>query len=155
MHWEQLAKTGALVGGAVSGFFFGGWSQAMTLLVLMMALDYATGLTVAARGKSPKTEGGGLSSRVGLDGLIRKIMMIVLVAVAHVVDSVLGANIVQTAVVYFFIANEGLSILENAKLMGIDLPGILSNAFEVMKDNSEKTKIPSDSDSSQDDKKEE
>lgn len=138
MRWEEVTKAGAVVCGAIAGFY-GGWSEALTLLCILMIMDYVTGIVCAARGRSLKTESGGLSSKVGFDGLLRKVFMLVLVAVAHVVDKVTGANIFQTAITLFFIANEGISIAENAKLMGVDIPKGFMNALEVMRDKNDHT----------------
>ena len=71
MNWERMTKGLAAVCGAVAGLL-GEWTLMLTVLAALMGLDYLTGLIVAWRGRSPKTEGGGVSSRVGFDGLIRK-----------------------------------------------------------------------------------
>jgi len=132
MRWEDFTKGFAVVCGAIAGFF-GGWNELLTMFCYMMVLDYVTGLIVAVRGKSPKSECGGLSSRAGLDGLFRKVFMLIMVAVANTVDQVTGANIFRTAIVCFFIANEGISIAENAQLMGVKIPAALLKALDFMK----------------------
>lgn len=127
----------AAVGGVGSGIIaalFGGWSQPMVVLLIMIGLDYLTGVLVALVFKrSPHTEGGGLSSSVGLKGLLRKFVMIVIVAAAYQLDRAIGTNYIRDAVAIFFIANEGLSLIENAGLMGIPIPKIILTSIEVLK----------------------
>ena len=131
----------AVVGTAAStviGVLWGGWSQPMTVLCIMMALDYASGVAVALVFKaSPKTESGGMSSLIGLKGLLRKLFLILLVAAAYQVDRMIGANYIRDAVAIAFIANEALSLLENAGLMGIKLPKALITGIEVLKGKAE------------------
>lgn len=79
--WDTIPKWLAAVGGAIAGAF-GGWTVTTTVLVAAMAADYLSGLAVAGMGKSPKTEGGGLSSKVGWNGLLRKGMMMLVVLIA-------------------------------------------------------------------------
>jgi toxin secretion/phage lysis holin len=132
MRWEEFTKTFATVCGAIAGFF-GGWSDLLTLMCLMMLLDYLTGLLVALRGKSPKSECGGISSKAGLDGFLKKVFMFIIVVLANTIDKVTGANIFQTATICFFIANEGISIIENAQLMDVKIPEGLMNAIDFMR----------------------
>lgn len=113
----------------------GGWDIALGVLIAFIALDYITGLLVAGVfKKSEKTEDGKLSSAASLKGLIRKGVMLLIVWVACLLDTLTGADYVRTAVILFFIGNEGLSIIENVGLMGVPLPKFLKNAFEAMKD---------------------
>lgn len=128
----------AAVGGIGSGILatlFGGWSRPMGVLLIMIGLDYLSGVIVALFFKrSPHTEGGGLSSTVGFKGLLRKFGMIFLVAMAYQLDKIIGStNLIRDAVSIFFIANEGLSLIENAGLMGIPIPKILLRGIEVLK----------------------
>ena len=108
----------------------------LTILAAFMVLDYLTGLIVAWRGKSPKTETGGVSSRAGFDGLIRKFMIMIVVLVATLLDAAIGntARVFQTAATMYYIANEGISILENTALMGVRYPAFLSNALETLRE---------------------
>jgi len=121
--------------GSVLANMFGGWDVAMQVLIFFMAADYITGLVVAGVFKrSPKSETGALESRAGLKGLFRKggILLVVLVAVC--LDRLLGAAYVRTAVCFFFIANEGLSILENLGLMGVPMLPFMKKMLEAMRD---------------------
>ena len=113
---------------------FGGWSDCLTVLLILMGIDYVSGLIVAGVfHKSPKTESGTIESRVGLKGLIRKFFVICIVVVAHMIDRLIGTNYVRDAVAIAFCLNEILSILENAGLMGIPLPKVLTKALEVLR----------------------
>ncbi|WP_341481007.1 phage holin family protein [Lawsonibacter faecis] len=123
--------------GSVLANLFGGWDVTLQVLIGCMAVDYATGWVVAAVfKKSPKSEGGALESRAGFKGLVRKVGILALVLVAVWLDKLLGAAYVRVAVCLFFIANEGLSILENLGLMGVPLPPFLKNMLEAMKEKS-------------------
>lgn len=126
----------ALAGaGSVLANLFGGWDVALQVLIFFMAADYLTGIIVAAVfNKSPKSEGGALESRAGFKGLCRKGGILLLVLVAAKLDELTGAAYIRTAVCLFFVANEGLSILENLGFMGVPLPKFLKNMLEAMKD---------------------
>ena len=124
-----LGVTGAAVSGA-----FGGWGSGLTTLVIFMAADYVTGLLVAGVfHASEKTPSGGLESRAGWKGLIRKGCTLLIVLVACRLDLLLGTDFVRDAVVIGFCANEVLSIVENMGLMGVPLPRALVRAIEVLK----------------------
>ena len=113
---------------------FGGWSAALTTLLIFMGIDYATGLVVAGVfHKSPKTATGGLESKAGLKGLIRKFTMLLFVLVGFRLDVAMGITYIRDAVCIGFIANELLSIVENAGLMGIPIPKVITNAIEILK----------------------
>ena len=139
MTWDKITKAAFAVAGAVAGLF-GEWNTMLTIFVAMMALDYLTGLIVAACGKSPKTEGGRLSSKVGFEGIARKAIMMLLVLVATLLDKSLGneAMVFQSSLVFYYIANEGLSILENAALLGVRFPDKLRKALEAMQEREDK-----------------
>ena len=102
-------------------------------LLVAMAIDWITGCMAAAKCKSEKTENGGLSSKAGLRGIGKKLMMLMLVVFAHFGDVALGCNFWRNAFVISFIANEGLSIAENAGKYGVNLPPALANMLEVLK----------------------
>ena len=113
----------------------GGWDGALGLLFLTMGLDLLTGLLCAFHQKSDKTAGGGFLSRSFFQGLNRKVMMLALVMLAAALDSMLGSGgVARLAVIGFYAANEGLSILENAALLGLPLPGVLTEALERVKE---------------------
>lgn len=123
-----------VVGGAIAGLF-GGWASGLTTLVILMAADYITGLLVAGVfHRSEKTPNGGLESRAGWKGLIRKGCVLLAVLVACRLDLMLGTDFVRDAVVIGFSANECLSVTENMGLMGVPLPRALERAVEVLKD---------------------
>ena len=127
----------ACVGAAVASVF-GGWTGAMTTLVLLMLIDYVTGLIVAGVfHASPKSSGGALSSAVGFKGICRKFVILLIVVVACRVDLLLDTSIIRDATCIGFCANELLSITENAGLMGIPLPRKLVDAIEVLRGESD------------------
>lgn len=123
--------------GVVGSFIaslFGGWDTALVTLMIFMAVDYVTGLVVAGVfHKSPKTDGGTLESRAGWKGLCRKGMTLLVVLVACRLDLIMGSNFIRDATIIAFIANETISIIENAGLMGAPIPGVLVKAIEVLK----------------------
>lgn len=113
----------------------GGWDAALAVLIAIMAADYITGLLVAAVWhKSPKTENGGVSSAAGYKGLIKKMAILIFVWVGALLDRVIGADYARTAIIMFYIANEGLSVIENTALMGIPYPAFVGKALEAIKD---------------------
>lgn len=125
---ETICTAFGLVGSFLAALF-GGWDSALTTLLIFMAVDYFTGLIVAAAGKSPK---GKLSSKVGWRGLAKKCIILLLVLVAARLDVVLGTSYVRAGVCIAFLCNEVISILENAGLMGVPLPAALKNAVELL-----------------------
>lgn len=134
---EFICTVCGVVGGGVAAAF-GGWDAAITTLVICMALDYITGLIVAAVfHNSPKTQNGGLESRAGFKGLFRKGMMLAVVLVACRLDIVMGSTFIRDGVIIAFIANEVLSIVENAGLMGVPIPSVITSAIEVLRHRSE------------------
>ncbi len=134
------------VGGVVAALF-GGWTEGMLLLVILMAIDYISGLVVAGVfHRSPKSGGGGLESKAGLKGLIRKIFVLMLVAVAHIIDRYIGTDYVRDAVVIGFGLNEVISILENAGLMGIKLPKVIYKALDVLRNKAGEQEDPAEPD---------
>jgi len=132
--WDKIVKGLAAAMGAVAGFL-GEWGVMLTALAVAMGVDYLSGLIVAWRGVSPKTDGGGLSSKAGFDGLARKGVVILIVLLATVLDRALGGDVAvfQTAAAGYYVANEGLSIMENAALMGVPFPPRVKKALEALK----------------------
>ena len=123
----------ACVGAAIASLL-GGWTGAMTTLVILMFIDYVTGIIVAGVfHASPKSSGGALSSAVGFKGICRKFVIMLIVVVACRVDLLLDTNIIRDATCIGFCANELVSITENAGLMGIPLPRKLVEAIEVLR----------------------
>ena len=115
----------ALVGGLLTSLL-GGWDMALKVLVLFVVLDYATGL-VAAYGEQ------NLNSRVGFRGIAKKILLFVPVAVAYWLDMLLGQEILRSLAIFFYIANEGLSMMENLGRAGVPFPEQIQEALEKKK----------------------
>ena len=109
----------------------------MATLVILMAIDYFSGLIVAGVfNQSAKSTSGGLESKAGWKGLCRKCMTILFVGIAYRIDLALGTTYVQDAVIIGFMANELISIVENAGLMGLPLPAMITKAIEILKNKS-------------------
>ena len=127
--------------GAVGGFVamaFGGWSEALITLIVFMAVDYVTGLAVAGIfKKSKKSENGALESRAGFKGLCRKGVALLIVLVAVRLDIIMHTTYIKDAVIIAFVANESISIIENAGLMGVPVPSIIAKAIDVLRKDSE------------------
>lgn len=120
--------------GALVASLFGGWDTALVTLLIFMAIDYSSGLIVAAVfKKSPKTETGTLESRAGFKGLFRKGMILLIVLIACRLDLVMNTNFIRDAVVIAYIVNESISIIENAGLMGIPVPKAIIKAIDILK----------------------
>lgn len=94
---------------------FGGWDMALSVLVIFITADYLTGIGKAFCNKS-------LSSDIGAKGIIKKVALLVVVAIATQLDRLINTELIRTAVIYFYVANEGLSILENLTAMGVPFP---------------------------------
>ena len=139
---ENVYKALAAVAGAVASFFTG-IPVIMWVLIAMMTLDYATGLITGALGVSSKTEGGHLSSRAAFEGQMRKVMVLLVMILAALLDLAVqsGAgvtfNAVTGATCLWFIASDGVSVLENAAELGIPIPGVIRSALEIMRGNSD------------------
>lgn len=129
MRWDNMIKSISAALGAVGGFLFGQLNGLFYAVIAMMAIDYITGVVVAVLDKK-------LSSEVGFRGLVKKLFILVLIAVAHIIDAqVIGTGAaLMTAVMLFFIANEGISILENAAALGLPIPQKLRDVLEQLRD---------------------
>lgn len=126
-RFDIIYKTGAAILGGITGLFFGESTGLLLALFWMVVIDYVSGL---AAGYTEKT----LSSKIGFKGIIKKVMIFVMVALAHLVDSALGTkNMFRDATIVFYMANELLSIFENAGRMGVPVPERLTQAVEVLK----------------------
>ena len=113
---------------------FGGWSAALTTLIIFMAIDYISGLILAGVfHRSSKSESGALESKAGWKGLCRKGLTLLIVVVASRLDVMLGTTFVKDAVCIAYICNEAISILENAGMMGVPIPKAVKNAIEILK----------------------
>ncbi|MBQ2028075.1 MAG: phage holin family protein [Clostridia bacterium] len=135
---EKVFQCIAAAVGAVVGFFTG-LPPVLLIMLIIMSLDYATGIICGLMGKSRKTEHGGLSSKAALEGLLRKLMLLAIVALAYLLDWAVmaGAGVefaaVSSATCLWFIASEGISVVENAADMGVPIPQIIKNALEIMR----------------------
>ena len=141
MKEKILQALSAAAGAVVS--FFSGLPPLIWVLLAVMSLDYITGIITGIVGKSQKTEHGGLSSSTAFMGLMKKALILIVVLVAALVDRAvtLGAGIefaaVTGATCLWFIASEGLSIVENAATIGVKVPAVLLRVLEVMHDKGE------------------
>lgn len=121
-----------IAGGFIASLF-GGWDAAMTTLILVMAIDYASGLiTAGVFHKSKKTESGALESRIGWKGLCRKGMSLLIVLIGYRLDLAIGVSYIRDTIIIGFITNETISIVENAGLMGLPLPSAITKAIDVL-----------------------
>lgn len=124
--------------GAVITRALGGWSEDIVTLLIFMAIDFITGIIVAGVFKSSgKTETGAISSKASFKGLCKKCVMLMFVLLAHRLDMAVGANYIRSATVIGFMLNELISIVENAGLMGLPLPEIITKAIEILKNKKE------------------
>ena len=130
---RETVSTMAGIAAGVISWLAGGFDMPILALIICMGVDYVTGLIVAGVfHKSPKTSGGGLDSRVGWKGLARKFVTLLIVVVGNLADVLLGQCCIRDAVVIGFCANECISILENAGLMGIRVPQVLSDDLDKL-----------------------
>lgn len=121
-----------VVGGCIASLF-GGWDSALVTLILFMGIDYLSGLVVAGVfHKSKKTDSGTLESRAGWQGLCRKGMTLLFVLIGHRLDLAIGVSYIRDTVIIGFLANELISIVENAGLMGLPLPSGISKAIDIL-----------------------
>lgn len=112
-------------------YFLGGWDIALQLLISVIVLDYITGLFKAIYNKK-------INSSVGLKGIIKKIGYLIIVAVSVILDKIAGnSGAIRTLVIYFFVANEGISILENWGAMGLPLPQKIFDVLEQLKNDND------------------
>lgn len=142
MNHTSLLKNTALIGAATVGgvlsSLWGGWDALLKALLICMAVDYITGIAVAAIGKSNKTLTGRISSNAAVTGLLKKGFELLVVLVAAQLEGVAGSGFIRDTVVLFFIGSEGISIVENGGLLGVPLPASVKKWFEVLRDNNGK-----------------
>lgn len=122
--------------GIIGGFFtylFGGWDAALITLIIAMVIDFVSGLVVAGVfHKSKKTDSGALESKAGWKGLCRKGMTLLIVLIAYRLDLAIGVDYIKNTVIIGFIANEVISIVENAGLMGLQYPDVINKAIDIL-----------------------
>lgn len=132
MKAKILVAIGAI--GSFVASLFGGWNTDTVTLLIFMGIDYITGLLVAGVfHKSTKTATGALESKAGFKGICKKCMILLFVIIGHRLDLLLAVNYFRTGVVIAFIANELISIVENAGLMGLKIPAIITNSIDLLK----------------------
>lgn len=134
MHSKEVICGTVGVLGSFIASLFGGWDSGLQTLVTFMIIDYLSGIVCAVVFKtSTKSESGGLESRAGFKGLCRKCMTLLFVLIAYKLDVMLDTSYIRNAVIIGFCANELISIIENAGLMGLPLPKIISDTVDVLK----------------------
>ena len=130
--WNTAQVIFAAIGGWL-GYFLGGCDGLLIALVVFVAVDYITGVMCAISDKR-------LSSEVGFKGICRKVLIFVLVGIGNLVDMyVLGeAGVLRTAVIFFYLSNEGVSLLENSAHLGLPIPQKLKSVLEQLHNRNEK-----------------
>ena len=134
-----VLTTFGAVGSFIINVLLGGWTEDLKTLLIFMGIDFAMGLLIAAVWKrSGKSESGALNSISAWKGLIRKGCSLLVVMVAYRLDVTLGVSYIKTAVIMAFIANEGISIVENYGIMGGPMPQVLKRALEVLQEKADR-----------------
>lgn len=130
--WNAIQLVFAAVGGWL-GYFLGGCDGLLYTLLAFVVLDYLTGIMCAIVDKK-------LSSEIGFRGIFKKVLIFVLVGIGHLMDvQILGAaGVLRTAVIFFYLSNEGVSLVENAAHLGLPIPAKLKAVLEQLHDRSEK-----------------
>ena len=139
---DTLMTTLTTVGTAITTTLLGGWDRALEILLIFIALDYLTGIGAAMKTKT-------LKSSIGFEGLMKKATVFLVVILAAQLDRITGnaAGVFRTATAFFFISNEGLSILENVGEMGLKLPAFIAGALTKLRDESDVKGSKDDGDS--------
>lgn len=132
--WNTIQLVFAAVGGWL-GYFLGGCDGLLIALVIFVTCDYLTGIMCAITDKK-------LSSEVGFKGICRKVLIFLLVGIAHILDvQVIGTgSVLRTAVIFFYLSNEGVSIIENVAHLGLPIPEKLKAVLEQLHDRAENEK---------------
>lgn len=130
--WNVIQFVFTAVGGWL-GYFLGGCDGLLYALIAFVVIDYITGVMCAITEKK-------LSSEVGFKGICRKVLIFLLVGIGNIIDvAVLGApGVLRTAVIFFYLSNEGVSLLENAAHLGLPVPEAIKTVLEQLHDKSEK-----------------
>ncbi|MGU3469882.1 holin family protein [Paenibacillus sp. D51F] len=127
MNGQNVINTVAGIAAGLISYAFGSWSQELAFLSLLIALDIVTGLTASVR------KGSGLSSAVGALGLAKKGLTFLVILLAHRMDVLAGTDVIMVAAVWFYVANELVSVTENFGRAGLPLPDRLKDAITVLK----------------------
>src|SRR5699024_2579652 len=130
--WNMIQLVFTAMGGWL-GYFLGGCDGLLIALVLFAVVDYLTGIMCAVADKK-------LSSQVGFKGICRKVLIFLLVGIANIIDvqAIGTGSVIRTAVIFFYLSHEGVSIMENAAHLGLPIPEALKAALEQIHDRSEK-----------------
>lgn len=130
--WNTIQLVFAAVGGWL-GYFLGGCDGLLYALIAFVAIDYITGVMCAISDKT-------LSSEAGFKGICRKVLIFLLVGIGHIVDAQVIGNggVMRTAVIFFYLSNEGISLIENAAHLGLPVPEKLKAVLEQLHDRAEK-----------------
>jgi len=130
--WNFIQVIFATIGGWL-GYFLGGCDGLIYALTAFVVVDYITGVMCAIADKK-------LSSSVGFKGICRKVLIFTLVGIAHIIDMqvIKTGSVLRTAVIFFYLSNEGVSLLENAAHLGLPIPNKLKDVLEQLHDRSEK-----------------
>ncbi len=130
--WTGIQVAFSAIGGML-GWFLGGMDGFLYALLAFVILDYITGVMVATIQKK-------VSSEVGFKGICKKVLIFILVGMANIVDAQIIGNgsAIRTAVIFFYLSNEGVSILENSAIIGLPVPQKLKDVLEQLKDHSDK-----------------
>lgn len=130
--WNTVQMVFAAIGGWL-GYFLGGCDGLLYALIAFVVIDYITGVMCTVADKK-------LSSEVGFKGICRKVLIFLLVGIANVLDvQVIGSgSVLRTAVIFFYISNEGVSLLENAAHLGLPVPDRIKTVLEQLHNRSEK-----------------
>lgn len=130
--WNLMQGTITILGGWL-GYYLGGWDGVLIALIVFMTIDYLTGVLCAINDKK-------LSSEVGFKGISKKVMILMLVGIAHFLDElILGASsVLRNAVIFYYLSNEGLSILENAAHLGLPVPEQMQDVLEQLHNRADK-----------------
>ena len=129
--WNVIQLVFAAIGGWL-GWFLGGCDGLLFALIAFVAVDYITGVMCAIVDKN-------LSSAVGFKGICRKVLIFLFVGIAHILDAqVIGAgSVLRTAIIFFYLSNEGVSLLENAAHLGLPVPEKLKDVLQQIHDRAE------------------
>ena len=129
--WNTIQLAFAAVGGWL-GYFLGGCDGLLYALIAFVVIDYITGVMCAVSDKT-------LSSEVGFKGICRKVLIFLLVGIGNIIDvQVLGSpGVLRTAVIFFYLSNEGVSLLENAAHLGLPVPDAIKTVLEQLHDRSD------------------
>ena len=143
--WDLLMKSGLAAVGFLRGLNAAS-NGGLTLLLFLMVADYITGIVAAAMGKSRKTAHGGLSSAAGAKGLLRKALILLVVLLSAMLDRFInqGNAMFQTAVTWFYISNEAISLLENLARCGVPVPAKIRTMLEQIRSEEDAAPAPAD-----------